>query len=81
MSLFHLRADQCRWPIGDPQQESFRWCSVGSGRQFRVKPVGRGGNTPARRGVDSVVGSERYATSPPAETRACNAPSGSVANG
>jgi hypothetical protein len=26
--LFELRADQCRWPHGDPQHDGFRWCSA-----------------------------------------------------
>ena len=26
--LFDLPAHACHWPIGDAQQESFRWCSA-----------------------------------------------------
>ena len=28
VALFHLRADQCRWPHGDINDAAFRWCSA-----------------------------------------------------
>jgi len=33
--LMGLRADQCRWPIGDPDSENFRFCG---GKCFTGKP-------------------------------------------